>query len=65
MPMGAHAVTEGNTLKVAGMVASLDGKQCYRANVEGPVGDAEALGRRLAQDLMDQGASMLLTGGTV
>ena len=65
MPMGAYAVTEGDTLHVAGVVASLDGTQCYRANVEGPVGDAEALGRRLAQDVLDQGATVLLTGGTV
>lgn len=64
-PMGAHAVTEGNTLHVAGVVASLDGKQCYRANVEGPVGDADALGRRLAQDVLDQGATTLLAEGAV
>ncbi len=65
MPMGAHGVIVGNTLQVAGVVASLDGKQRYRANVEGPVGDADALGRRLAQDVLDQGATTLLAEGAV
>ena len=65
VPMGAHGVITGDSLQVAGVVASLDGKQCYRADVEGPVGDADALGRRLAQDVLDQGATILLAGGTV
>ena len=65
MPMGAHGITEGDTLRVSGVVASLDGTQCFRANIEGSVGDAEEIGRKLAQDLLDQGATMLLTGGTV
>jgi hydroxymethylbilane synthase len=65
MPMGAHGVIAGNVLHVAGVVASVDGKQCYRADVEGPVGDADALGRRLAQEVLDQGATTLLTEGAV
>jgi hydroxymethylbilane synthase len=65
MPMGAHAVIEGNTLRASGMVASLDGTECYRADIEGAVGDAESLGRQLAQKLLDQGAKILLAGGTV
>ena len=65
VPMGAHGVITGDSLHVAGVVASLDGKQCYRADVEGPMGDADALGRRLAQDVLDQGATILLAGGTV
>ena len=64
VPMAAHGVTDGNTLQVAGMMASLDGAQCYRANVEGPSADAEALGHRLAQEVLDRGATALLTGGT-
>ena len=64
MPMGAYGATDGVTLRVAGMMASPDGAQCFRANVEGPSTDAETLGHRLAQAVLDQGATALLTGGT-
>ena len=64
MPMGAYGVLDGERLQVAGMVSSLDGTQCYRADIEGPATNAASLGRQLAQRILNQGADALLTGGT-
>jgi len=59
-PIAAHAVLEGDTLKLDGLVAKPDGSQILRASLSGPSNDAEALGSALAGQLMDQGAGSLL-----
>jgi hydroxymethylbilane synthase len=43
------------------VVASMDGHRSIRLSVTGAVTDADAVGRRLAQDLLDAGANELMT----
>ena len=62
-PMGAYGVVRDGRLSVSGMAASVDGEQSFRATVEGAASEAEALGTELAQKLLEQGASALLTEG--
>lgn len=60
VPIGAHAVLEGGTLKLEAMVASLEGDRQLRVTVDGPMADAEALGRRAAEELLAQGTEEIL-----
>jgi hydroxymethylbilane synthase len=63
VPAGALATFQGEeTLRVLGVVASLDGAECLRGEVAGPVRDAEALGTRLAEELLGEGGARLLEG---
>lgn len=62
-PMGAYGVVDGGRLSVSGMAASVDGAQCYRATVSADAANADALGETLAQRLLQDGASALLTEG--
>jgi len=54
VPMGAHAVIEGDIMKVKGMLASEDKSKVIRAEVEGSKYDAENLGRQLAEMILKQ-----------
>ena len=47
-------------LHLTGLVASLDGRQIIRVSGHGPGSDAEALGRRLAEQALAEGAGELL-----
>ena len=58
VPMGAHAILAGDTLKIHGIVVSLDGTTTIRANAEGPVANAEAIGAELGQRLLNAGAHL-------
>ena len=60
-PMGAYGVVRDGGLSVSGMAASVDGTLCFRASVEGVASEAESLGDALAQRLLEDGASALLT----
>jgi hydroxymethylbilane synthase len=61
VPIGARARVEGSELKMIAVVASLDGGSLCRSEIAGPLSDAAALGRGLAQQLLDQGAGKFLT----
>ena len=50
----------GDTVKLTGMVASLDGQQLIRDSVTGSAGDPEAVGVALAMKLREQGATEIL-----
>ena len=61
VPIGALAErTDDGALGVHGLVASLDGETLLRGDVQGAGADADALGRRLAEDLLGQGADRVL-----
>jgi hydroxymethylbilane synthase len=65
VPAGALAeIVEGGgrsrALRVTGVVASPDGKDLHRAQVEGDPSQAEALGRRLADELLARGGKAIL-----
>jgi len=55
VPVGAYATTRDNRLILRGLVASADGKEIHKGQVEGPAQEAEELGKRLAGQVGGQG----------
>ncbi len=60
VPLGAYAEVRGGKLWLRGFVARPDGSLIVRSEREGAAGDAEPLGRALAEDLRAQGAEAIL-----
>lgn len=60
MPIGAHASVEGDSMMLTALVASLDGTRIVRRDVRGDAREAEALGTRIARQLLDDGAGEIL-----
>ena len=58
VPVGALGNVEGSRVRLRGVVASPDGALVYRDEAEGE--KPEEVGRRLARDLLDQGAAVVL-----
>lgn len=58
-PIGLLAQVEGETCTVAGVLAHPSGNPCYRATAHGSTTEAEAVGRRVAEELLAQGAELL------
>jgi hydroxymethylbilane synthase len=61
VPIAAHAVTGDGTLKLSGLVASPDGSEIVRGQVEGDSTSAELLGEEMAARLLARGAAQLLS----
>ncbi len=53
VPVGGCARLSGETIRMVGMLAKEDGSEFRRKAVAGPGSDAVALGRRLAEELLD------------
>lgn len=60
VPVAAHASLAGGTLRLQGMIASLDGRRLVRESQEGSPGEAEALGLRVAEKLLSLGGEEIL-----
>lgn len=65
VPIGAYAIlenttTEGSTLWLRGLVGNPDGTEVIRAEARGNASQAEALGIQVAQQLLEQGAGVIL-----
>jgi hydroxymethylbilane synthase len=60
VPLGCHAVRDGDMLLLTGFVASPDGAQLIRSALRGATTQAEALGTQLAEQLMADGAAQIL-----
>jgi hydroxymethylbilane synthase len=61
VPIAGYArVLDGHRVELSGLVAAIDGKQTFRRTRSALCQDAEALGRSLAQDLLDDGARTIL-----
>jgi len=60
VPLAAHAILEGDGLWVRGLVGAPDGSQVVRAERRGPASRARALGRELAEELLQRGARKIL-----
>lgn len=58
-PLAAHATGDGE-LRMVGLCGMPDGSRILRAEATGRAADAEALGVRLAEDLLGQGADAIL-----
>ncbi len=56
-PMAAHATLAGGRLRLVALVASEDGTQVLRGEDAGAPDAAEAIGRRLAESLLERGAA--------
>ncbi len=59
-PIGGYAVVEAARLKLTAFVSDLEGRRVYRAAGLGDLAEPEALGRRVAEDLLGQGAARIL-----
>lgn len=63
-PVGAladiAAGDAGDEIYLRGVVASVDGSRAIRMSATGPLADSEGLGRRLAAQLIDEGAADLI-----
>ncbi len=59
-PMAAHANVHGDRVELVGLVGAPDGSEMLQDQIEGAVGDAEQLGRTLAEKLLTRGADRLL-----
>ena len=62
VPIAAHATVSDGRLRLAALVAALDGTQLIRAALEDDVTRAETAGAALAANLRAQGADRLLAG---
>ena len=60
VPIGANAAIENGEIHLEGMVGNLNGSVNWRKQIVGAVGDAEDLGKRLAEILIEKGANELL-----
>lgn len=63
VPVGAHARVEGGQLHLRAIVASSDGTRIVRSLLSGLADTPEELGRRVASELLQQGAHELLQEG--
>jgi len=60
VPIGCHARFAGKIVELSAMVASLDGRQIFRASGVSPPEDAAGLGKRVALELLGLGARKIL-----
>lgn len=60
VPIGSFATIDGDLLTLKGMVGSVDGETLLFAEASGDIADAAAIGDKVANDLLAQGAGELL-----
>jgi hydroxymethylbilane synthase len=60
VPIAAHAKIEFGIMTLSGLVASPDGSEIVRGQITGLNEDAQAIGRQLADGLIQQGADRIL-----
>jgi hydroxymethylbilane synthase len=60
VPIAAHARIDGAEMTIAGLVASPDGAEMIRDEMGGVPGEAESIGRRLAEAMIKRGADRIL-----
>lgn len=62
VPVGGWARVENGRLRVDAILATVDGRDVLRAEAEGALTEAEALGRAVADDLLAQGGASIIGG---
>ena len=60
VPVAGHGQIDRGTFSLTGLVAELDGRTIYRETISGEPSASEAIGIRLAEVLLDQGAARVL-----
>lgn len=60
VPIAGYAELFGEELRLRALVATVDGRRVLRAQGRGPLQQGEQIGRRVAEDLLSQGARSIL-----
>jgi hydroxymethylbilane synthase len=60
IPVAGHAIVDGETIRIDGLVAELDGSKVIRMTRRGPVQQCREIGIALAESLLSQGADAIL-----
>jgi hydroxymethylbilane synthase len=60
VPIGAFATTDGDTVTLTGLIASVDGKEILKEQETGPAAEAAEMGTRIAEKLLDMGGREIL-----
>lgn len=60
VPIAGHAVFYGEELTLDGLVVSVDGKRYVRYSLSGSAQEAESLGTKVAEELLDRGGHQIL-----
>lgn len=60
VPIGVHAVTEGDSVSIEAIIASLDGSTVLRDTIRGQAVNAAELGKELGNKMLDQGGRAIL-----
>lgn len=62
VPIASYSVisTDGKEIHLRGLVGAVDGSKLIESDITGPVEQGEALGDALAQELLSQGADIIL-----
>jgi len=60
VPIAAHALLDGESLRLDGLVASVDGRRMIRQHIQGRATDAHQLGTTLAERLLSAGGDVIL-----
>ncbi len=60
VPIGSYAIIKGDELYLRGLVGAIDGSSIIHDDITGTVTEGEALGNKLAQQLLAQGADVIL-----
>jgi hydroxymethylbilane synthase len=61
VPIAAHGEVRNGELKLAGFIASVDGRKSVHGSISGPASRCEKLGIALAEKLLDNGAGEILS----
>jgi hydroxymethylbilane synthase len=62
VPIAALGIINDGNLKLAGLVADVDGSRILRGSTTGAEKEAETIGEKLAEDLLSRGAAEILRG---
>ena len=62
VPIGSYGVisADGKNIHLRGLVGAVDGSEMIESEITGPVEEGEALGHKLAQELLSRGADKIL-----
>ncbi len=61
VPIGSYSLLEGDELWLRALVGEPDGTEMVRGEIRGPRDQAEEMGIKLANQLLDAGAREILT----
>ena len=60
MPIAAYAKVDGERLELEGLVGEVDGSRLIRQSISGSLEQAETLGVKLAESILDAGGQEIL-----